>query len=129
MPAITHANPAQDLAAFLTGFTEELAFGDDDPDAVVARYYPPGFEQRSDGIVFDRARLAEHARPLRKNLEKVRFDVHEALVDGSRIAARYTLHGTMRKGRVVATEIYMFGELDADGRPLRIDQLTRAASS
>jgi hypothetical protein len=31
----------------------------------------------------------------------------------------------MRKGHVVATEIYMFGQLAADGRLQRIDQITR----
>jgi hypothetical protein len=54
----------------------------------------------------------------------VRTDVDEALVSGARVAARYTLEATMRKGRVVTTEIYMFGSLAPAGRLRRIDQIT-----
>lgn len=128
MQVISTDNPAADLAAFLTSFTEELAFGDDDPAAVVARHYPEGFVQYSDGRRFDRDDLAAHAAPLRKNLVSWRVDVQEALVSGRRLAARYTMHSTMRKGRELEIEVYMFGELDGEGRFRRIDQLTRTVA-
>lgn len=128
MQVISTDSPADDLAAFLTSFTEGLAFGDDDLAAVVARHYPEGFEQYSDGRRFDRDELAAHAAPLRKNLVSWRVDVQEALVSGRRLAARYTMHSTMRKGRELEIEVYMFGELDGEGRFRRIDQLTRTVA-
>lgn len=52
-------------------------------------------------------------------------NVHDALVDGDRIAAHYILSGTMRDNAVIRTEIWMFGRLAPDGRVLGIDQITR----
>jgi hypothetical protein len=52
------------------------------------------------------------------------LDIHEVLVCGDRVAARYTLHAQTR-GRDIVTEIHMFGQLAPDGRLRRIDQLTR----
>ena len=54
-------------------------------------------------------------------------DVHEVLATGDQVAARYTLTAVMRKGQRIATEIFLFGELDPDGRLRRIHQLTRPA--
>jgi hypothetical protein len=102
-----------------------LCSGDEDPAAVVDRHYPSGIEQRSDGIVFDRQRLIDHARPLRRNTVSARFDVHEAFVTGDRIAARYMIRAEHRKLGAVTTEVCMLGELDESGRPRRIDQITR----
>ncbi|WP_330180469.1 hypothetical protein OHB26_29220 [Nocardia sp. NBC_01503] len=47
------------------------------------------------------------------------------LVSGDRVAARYTVTATMRTGRTIATEIYMFGDLAPDGRLHRVDAMTR----
>jgi hypothetical protein len=47
------------------------------------------------------------------------------VVDGDRVAARYRLIATMRKGNVIATEIYLFGLLADDGRLRRATQITR----
>jgi hypothetical protein len=35
----------------------------------------------------------------------------------------------MRKGGEIETEIYMFGELAADGRISRVDQITRTPTA
>jgi hypothetical protein len=55
----------------------------------------------------------------------VQVAVHDTVIDGDRVAARYTLTATMRKGSMIATEIYMFGHLAPDGRLHHIDQVTR----
>ena len=117
--------PAEDLAGYLTRYPEELAFGTEDPEAVLDRYHTPDLEYCNDGTVLSRDALLAHVRPVRKRATAVRVDVHEAVVTGDRVAARYTLTATMRKGGELATEIYMFGRLAADGRISRIDQLTR----
>jgi hypothetical protein len=55
--------------------------------------------------------------------------VEQALVDGDQVAARYRLIAELRKGSTITTEIYMFGELAADGRLRRAIQATRTIPS
>jgi hypothetical protein len=119
---------ATDLNEYLITYPREVAFGDEEPADVFDRYHSPGFHMHNDGVRLDRDRLLAHARPARKNATEIRTDVHEALVSGNRVAARYTLTATMRQGHVVATEIYMFGELAADGRLACLRQITRDVS-
>jgi hypothetical protein len=114
---------------FFTGFTREALEETNDPGDVVDRYYSPDIVQHSDGIVLDRAKLVAHLRPLRKNLEDYRFDVHEAVIDGTKLAARLTIHARMRRNRTVVTEVHLFGELLPDGRLRRTDQLTRTITT
>jgi hypothetical protein len=76
-------------------------------------------------MVLDRDRLLAHVRTGRRNATSVRVAVHDAVTEGERVAARYTLTAVMRKGAVVATEIYMFGRLAPDGRLRHVEQLTR----
>jgi len=110
---------------YLTAFPEEMALGTDDPEAVLDRYCTADFEHHNDGIRLDRERVVAHARPARKNVLSLRVDVHDSLVDGHRVAARYTLHTAMRQGHDLSTEVFMFGELAADGRLRRIVSTTR----
>jgi hypothetical protein len=112
------------LEAYLTSYVDELAFGDEEPGAVIDRYHTPDLEWRNDGRLLDRESLIAHARPARRNVRSCTVDVHEALVDDDRVAARYTLRAELRKG-AMTTEIHMFGLVAPDGRLRRIDQLTR----
>lgn len=114
-----------DFTGYLSAYTEEMAFTDEDPGVIVDRYHTPDIEWFTDGVRLDREKLVAHARPVRRNAASVRIDVHDVLVTGAKIAARYTLSATMRKGREVVTEIYMFAVLGPDGRIRRIDQITR----
>jgi hypothetical protein len=119
-------SPGNDLAGYLARYPHELTFGDEDPGSVLDRYHTPDFEMINDGVRLDRDRLLAHVRPARKNATSVEVIVHDAVVDGDRVAARYTLTAALRHGHVVSTEIYMFGQLAADGRLRHVDQLTRA---
>lgn len=38
----------------------------------------------------DRTKLIAHARPAHKHQPSARWEVHEAIADGDRVAARYT---------------------------------------
>ncbi|MFD8101109.1 nuclear transport factor 2 family protein [Nocardia fluminea] len=78
-----------------------------------------------DSIRLDRDRLIAHLRPVRKNLRDYRFEIHEVIADGDRIAARMTIHATMRKTGPLTTELFLFGEFTPDGRLRRAEQLTR----
>ncbi|MGW7463877.1 nuclear transport factor 2 family protein [Streptomyces xantholiticus] len=117
--------PGQFLADFFTSLTEDILRGSEDPEPVVARHFTPGIVQVSDGITLDRDRLVAHIRPVRKNTVDCLYEVHEALADGTRVAARFTLHARTRKGRTISTEVHFIGEFTPDGRMLRAHQLTR----
>lgn len=123
----------RDLADFLIIYTRDMAVSDEEPEAILDRYFVPDFEYCNDGLVIDRQRMIDHVRPVRRNVDKEAMaaddwsgvEIHEALVSGDRIAARWTLRTTLRKGKTFAAEIYMFGHLASDGRILRVDQVSR----
>ncbi|MEV6844608.1 nuclear transport factor 2 family protein [Actinoplanes sp. NPDC051411] len=121
--------PGDDLAGYLTRYPQEVSFGDEEPAAVFRRYHTDDFVLRNDGIDLDRDRLLAHVRSGRRNVEEINVEVHQTLTSGSRVAGRYTLTAVMRRGQVIATEIYMFGEVTADGRLHRVEQLSRDVSA
>jgi hypothetical protein len=119
------ALPGRDLAAYLSRYPEEIAFADD-PGTVFDRYHEPGFVMINDGLPLDRERLVAHARGARKRVAEVRVSIEEAIRSGDRVAARYVLTALMAKGQRIATEIFLFGRLAADGRLRSAHQLTRS---
>ncbi|WP_405136340.1 nuclear transport factor 2 family protein [Nocardia sp. NBC_01388] len=123
--ATSIALPGDDLTAYLTAYVAEMAFGTEEPEVVVDRYHTPDILWLSDGHPMDRNRLVAHAKPSRKNVTQCTVDVMSTLASGERVAARYTVTATMRTGRTIATEIYMFGNLAPDGRLHRVDAITR----
>ncbi|MET8429036.1 nuclear transport factor 2 family protein [Nocardia sp. NPDC004860] len=123
--ATSIALPGHDLAAYLTAYVAEMAFGAEEPEVIVDRYHTPDILWLSDGHPMDRSRLVAHAKPSRKNVTQCRVDIMDTIASGDRVAARYTVTATMRTGRTIATEIYMFGDLAPDGRLFRVDAITR----
>jgi hypothetical protein len=121
-------SPGDDLIGYLTGYPQELTFGDEDPAAVFGRYHTDDFVLRNDGIPLNKERLLAHVRVGRRNATQINVEVHDALLCDGRVAARYTLTAVMRRGQVIATEIHMFGQLTADGRLRRVEQLSRDVS-
>ena len=118
-----------DVTAYLSQYPQEVAFGKDEAGTAFDRYHTPDFVMCNDGIQLDREKLLAHVRPASKRAKGVRVEVHETMSTADRVAARYTLTADMATGNAIATEIYMFGQLDADGRLRRVDQITRNVSS
>lgn len=117
-----------DVAAYLTQYPQEVTFGTEDVGTVFDRYHTPEFVMCNDGIQLDREKLLAHVRPARKRAKGVRVEVHDIVSAAGRVAARYTLTADMATGTTIATEIYMFGQLAADGRLRWVDQITRDVS-
>ena len=117
-----------DLEDYLRRYPQEVVFGEDDAGSVFDRYHTRDFVMCNDGIQLDREKLIAHVRPARKRAKGVRIEVHESVGAADRVAARYTLTADMATGHTIATEIYMFGQLAADGRLQRVDQITRNVS-
>ncbi len=125
MEPLKSKTPEQFVADFFTSFTESVVRGEEDPAELMARYYTPDIVQTADGVPLDWDRLLAHLRPVRRNLTGFRFEVHEALADRNRIAARFTIHARMRKSGPVSTQVHMFGEFTPEGLLRRAHQLTR----
>ncbi|NKY35326.1 nuclear transport factor 2 family protein [Nocardia speluncae] len=115
MVTINDRNPKEFIADFICSFNDEIAHGDDDPAAVVDRYYTPDIVQHFDGHQMDREKLIAHVRPLRKNKPTSRVEVHEAIADGNRLAAHYTMYVHIR-GKDLTIESGVFAEFAPDGR-------------
>ncbi|MFI6070183.1 nuclear transport factor 2 family protein [Actinoplanes sp. NPDC051343] len=120
--------PGDDLTGYLRRYPHEVAFGDEEPAVVFSRYHTDDFVLRNDGIDLGRERLLAHVRSGRRNVDEIHVEVHQTLTSAGRVAGRYTLTAVMRRGQVIATEIYMFGELAPDGRLHRVEQLSRDVS-
>lgn len=125
MKPLDTKTPEQFVEDFFTGFTEGVVAGTENPAELMARYYTPDVVQTADGVRLDWDRLLAHLRPVRRNLTAFRFEVHEALADGDRIAARFTIHARMRKSGPVTTRVHMFAEFTPEGLMRRSEQLTR----
>lgn len=125
MRALDGMDPKQFIADFFTSFTDDLVRGDEDPTVVVDRYHTPDIVQIADGTRMDRTKLIAHARPAQRHQPSIRWEVHEAVADRDRIAARYTLHFQNRK-REGSVEVHFFGQFAADGRLRRAHMLTRS---
>ncbi|MGI5523088.1 nuclear transport factor 2 family protein [Micromonospora sp. CA-259024] len=125
MGALDGTDPKKFIGDFFTSFMTDLVRGDEDPAVVVDRYHTPDIVQVADGNLMDRAKLIAHARPARKHQTGARWEVHEAMADGDRIAARYTLHFQTQK-RQGSVDVYFFGHFAIDGRMRRAHMLTRS---
>ncbi|MEE1940793.1 nuclear transport factor 2 family protein [Streptomyces sp. TRM 70361] len=119
-------DPKRFIADFYTSFTEELLRSDEDAALIVDRYHTPDVIQVADGHRIDRDKLIAHTRPVRKNRPGSRMEVHEALADGDRIAARYTLH-VRQRGKDLVIEVCFFGRFTEDGRMREAHLLIRTA--
>lgn len=125
MRALAGTDPERFIADFFTSFNRELLDTDDDPAAIVDRYHTPDIVQVADGHRMDRDKLIAHTRPVRKNRPEGRVDVHDAIADGDRIAARYTLH-VHQRGKDLRIEVCFFGRFADDGRMRAAHMLTRS---
>jgi hypothetical protein len=124
MSTLNSTDPKQFIADFFTSFTNDLLDSDDDPALIVDRYHTPDIVQVADGHRMDRDKLIAHTHPVRKNRPSSRMDVHEAVADGDRIAARYTLY-VRNRTKDLAIEVHFFGQFTPEGRLHQAHMLTR----
>ncbi|MBL1073545.1 nuclear transport factor 2 family protein [Nocardia sp. 2] len=129
MTSISQRTPERIVSDYYTEFTAAALAEHDNPEAMFDRFHAPDVYQVSDGIRLERDRLIAHLKSVRKNLVDYRFDVHEAMADGDRIAARLTIHAGMRTGDTVVTEVHLFAEFTPDGRLRRSHGLTRTVTA
>jgi len=93
-------------------------------ESVLDRHFSPAYRQRTNGRWDDRAAFAQHARKLREIVASARIEVLDELRDGSRYADRHRVHVVKRDGGRVVQEVYLFAQLDDQGRFARIEETT-----
>jgi hypothetical protein len=116
-----------DPAGFVETALNEVCFGDDDRHplaATIDRYFAPDYRQYTDGEVVDRDGFAAHIAALRALTATGRIEVLEIVRQGNRIADRHQVTVTRHDGTTSRMEIYLFGELAADGRLRRVDEIS-----
>lgn len=128
MSRLDSADPKRFIADFFTSFTDDLLNSEEDAELVVDRYHTPDVVQIADGNRIDRDKLVAHTRPVRRNRPTSRVDVHEALANGDRIAARYTLH-VVSRNKSLAIDVHFFGRFTPDGRMREAHLLTRSTDA
>ncbi|MDY0241700.1 MAG: nuclear transport factor 2 family protein [Rhodospirillaceae bacterium] len=93
-------------------------------DDVLDRHFSPEYRQRTNGHWDDREAFSRHAQKLREVVASARIEVLDEIRDGNRYADRHRVHVTKHDGGQVVQEVYLFAELDAAGRFLRIEEAT-----
>jgi hypothetical protein len=93
-------------------------------DEILDRHFSSDCRQRTNGKWDDRQAFAQHAHKLREVVASARIEVLDELHDGNRYADRHHVHITKRDGAKVSQEVYLFAELDTEGRFLRVEEVT-----
>ncbi|KAA0016277.1 nuclear transport factor 2 family protein [Salinicola corii] len=93
-------------------------------EEALASHFSPEYQQRTNGHWDDREAFAEHAAKLREIVVSADVEVLDELREGNRYADRHIVRVTKRDGSEVVQEVYLFGELDSEGRFLRVEETT-----
>lgn len=91
----------------------------------IDRYFSPDYRQVTDGHSCDREAFIQHVVALRKTLSAGRIRVDSFLSSGRLFADRHQVSVNKRDGSQVEIEIYLFGELDSQGKILAVHELSR----
>lgn len=105
----------------------EACFGGDEHpvEAVTSRYFAPDYLQTTDGEELDRDGFADHMQSLRRHIVSGHIEVLEVVSDGTHFADRHLITATKTDGSTLVGEVYMFGDLTADGQFRRITETAR----
>jgi hypothetical protein len=109
------------IAAALTDLllTPELPL-----EEALDRHFAPDYRQRTDGVWIDRAGFAEHIAHLRGVVAGGSIRVHDELGAGAAYAERHTVDVVKSDGSTASHEVYVFAERAADGRFVRLEEVT-----
>jgi hypothetical protein len=86
------------------------------------RHLSSAFRQRTNGRWENRDEVAARIAEARETFEHATITVLDELRDGSRYAERHAIDLVDRDGGHLALEVYVFAEIDADGRFGRIEE-------
>lgn len=102
-----------------------LAGADLTVEDALARHVADDYRQSTDGQWIDRAAFAARLSQLRAFVQTVDIEVKSELTEGSSYAERHIITVTGRDGSIGRQEVFLFGEIAADGRFAWLEELTR----
>jgi hypothetical protein len=88
------------------------------------RHFSRSFRQRVNGSWHDRAAFLAGIVSLREVVEQATVTVLNEFVDGDRYAERHVVNLSKRDGTRIKQEVYVFAQRDADGRFVRIEEMS-----
>ncbi|MEM9635897.1 MAG: nuclear transport factor 2 family protein [Pseudomonadota bacterium] len=91
---------------------------------VLDRHFSDDYRQRTNGHWSDRESFMQHASKLREIVASAKIEVLDELRDGNLYADRHRVYVLKRDGQQVVQEVYLFAELDTNGRFARIEETT-----
>ncbi len=93
-------------------------------EEAVDRHFSPQYRQRTDGTWVDRPGFVRHIAHLRAIVESATVEVIDEFIDGRRYADRHLVTVIKRDGGRSVHEVSLFGELDDEGRFVRVEETT-----
>jgi hypothetical protein len=96
-------------------------------EEVADRHFAPGFRQRVNGTWIDRGAFVAQMTALRGAVEHATVTVLDEVVDGDRYAERHVVDLLRTDGGRIRQEVFLFAERDAEGRFVRIEEVSVAS--
>lgn len=93
-------------------------------ETLLDRHFNADYRQRTNGDWTTREQFAEHIKHLRAIISNAEVKVLDELTDGSRYAERHRVVVTKRDQSTVEQEVYVFAQLDSDGKFLSLEEVT-----
>lgn len=106
-------------------YREIFTGAEENIEASVARYFSENYVQVTDGVSIRYPEFLEHVRHLMRVVKRIDIQVLDALRDGDQIADRHIVKIVRNDGANSTIEVYLFGELDRDGRCVSVTETTR----
>ncbi len=93
-------------------------------DQAVDRHFAPHYRQRTNGSWDDRAGFVAHIAHLREVVDSVDAQVLDEITDARHYADRHVVTIVKRDGSRVVQEVYLFADIEEDGRFCRVQETT-----
>lgn len=93
-------------------------------DEIANQYFSPYYRQRTNGRWDDRAEFIKHLHKLREVVSSAKIEVIEELQQANLYADRHLVTAVKKDGSITTQEVYLFAELDNQGRFVRVEETT-----
>jgi ketosteroid isomerase-like protein len=114
-----------DLVNHVQHVLNDVCFGSPaQAEADIARHFSPDYVQVTDGNRLEYKDFVAHIKHLRGVIASGIVEVHEVVRDGDLVADRHTMRATKVDGGQVVGDCYAFTQYAADGRILRVHELS-----
>jgi predicted SnoaL-like aldol condensation-catalyzing enzyme len=93
-------------------------------EGAIARYFSPGYVQKTDGRELDFAGFVAHVRELKRTLKNVKITFEHSVAEGANIVSIHRAEAQKVAGGKVAVRVFALFVIE-DGKIVLCDELTR----